>query len=235
MNINRLRTSNRFTLIELFMVITIIGILAALIVPVLGAAREKGKRTVCLNNLKQIVLTLSIYSDDYDSFIPPNEMGLVYNPNETDHNLREGNTIYGGGHFLELAYINTANIFGCPSSESNGNLSSYILDPETVSNGWNSGNNQFSAYFYRAVSNGASERLAINSVNGLPKGALFMDYCTNGGTGEIFSHQYELTNIVYRDGHAKALVNSRTPQHAFTTDWGSGSNDIVWTNADNAE
>jgi prepilin-type N-terminal cleavage/methylation domain-containing protein len=59
-----------FTLIELLVVIAIIAILAALLLPALAAAREKARRTACLNNLKQFAVALSSYTSDYGGYLP---------------------------------------------------------------------------------------------------------------------------------------------------------------------
>ncbi len=59
-----------FTLLELLVVIGIIGILAAILLPALGGAREQGRRTHCLANLSQIGKALAIYDNDFQDYLP---------------------------------------------------------------------------------------------------------------------------------------------------------------------
>jgi prepilin-type N-terminal cleavage/methylation domain-containing protein len=64
-----------FTLIELLVVIAIIAILAAILFPVFGQARENARKSACLSNMRQISSAIMMYTEDYNETFPLNRFG----------------------------------------------------------------------------------------------------------------------------------------------------------------
>ena len=65
-----MQNKKSFTLIELLVVIAIIAILAAILLPALQSARERGRGASCINNLKQLGMSFQSYSNEYDGWAP---------------------------------------------------------------------------------------------------------------------------------------------------------------------
>ena len=80
--------NKKFTLIELLVVIAIIGILASLLLPSLGKAREKARRAICISNQKNHALALQMFFDDNDDSYPPLSVG-------TSGNTQRGSNWFG--------------------------------------------------------------------------------------------------------------------------------------------
>lgn len=109
---NQNRT-NAFTLIELLVVIAIIGILAALLLPALAKAKEKGKQAYCLSSTHQQALAVYMYSSDNHDFLPPVAFQDA-NGNEFDWPA------------LLNPYLQSIRIHFCPSDQ-NAKTNSYGL------------------------------------------------------------------------------------------------------------
>ena len=69
--------SRAFTLVEMLVVIAIIGILAGLLMPALTRARESGRQTACMNNLRQLGMAFQAYAKAFDEYFPPYMMALM--------------------------------------------------------------------------------------------------------------------------------------------------------------
>jgi prepilin-type N-terminal cleavage/methylation domain-containing protein len=95
-----------FTLIELLVVVAIIAILAALLFPVFAQAREKGRQTYCLSNLRQMGTAMLLYTEDHDGYFPP-----VISRSGRRPISQEVTWI----HFIE-PYLKSRSVFSDPSS-----------------------------------------------------------------------------------------------------------------------
>jgi prepilin-type N-terminal cleavage/methylation domain-containing protein/prepilin-type processing-associated H-X9-DG protein len=176
------RFTSAFTIVELLVVIAIIGVLMALLLPAVQAARESGRRTACMNNLYQLGMAVNRYDQDAGK-IPSwsNSVGgrtvswpVVLLPYIERNDLYE--TWTAGG--VALTNINT---FTCPSSPPAKDAAS---PPTWVGLGYagNCGDGTTNVYNGVMPSPAASVKYSLSDVSdgdGLGTTLLFAEKCAN--------------------------------------------------------
>lgn len=163
-------TRKAFTLIELLVVIAIIALLAAILFPVFGRARENARRSSCSNNLKQITLAVKQYTQDFDEQFP-------IGPNVVNTDFTTG------WSYIMQPYIKSLQVYQCPS--------------DTITPSTNPANIGYIDYWYNAALSWNGSTSAANYRTSVNESALLKPSFTimlGDGNNDTYSKSAYRTN-----------------------------------------
>ncbi len=178
-NVNIMQTESKnkkgFTLVEILVVVATIGILVALLFPVLARAREKARAASCLSNYHQIGIAIQMYAQDAEDKTPAN-----------------GGS-FGGLIEDSVPYIHTSSVFTCPDDydrKEEGRAGSYrvpsLYQGKPLACGW------INPYVAGEVTTASTTTLTYEAEQDFTQAPIIPTYRHSNGT-----------QILFFDGHAR--------------------------------
>jgi prepilin-type N-terminal cleavage/methylation domain-containing protein/prepilin-type processing-associated H-X9-DG protein len=214
-----------FTLIELLTVIAIVSILAAILIPVVGATRERARVAQCASNLRQIGLGFALFSNDHEDEIPSPNRQMPGVPGSLPWEIYMLPYISAS----EDQWLAGETVMACPSDTSSRLQKNNPSSETVLSYGFN----------YRFLVHGTNRNYRITDFD-MPSSVLLLaDSITvmklntrgiDGPNGHILRHMHfiydpenwhdGMTNVLFLDGHVRFLQR--------TTLASRGVNEHMW-------
>jgi len=224
-----------FTLIELLVVITIIAILASLLMPALAKAREKAYSMVCIGNLKQVAVGITMYPMDNNGFaIPADLQGSIdswVNYVAAEYQLpaasfqcpglpkKESFNPYGGNG-KRYNKVQSANyIMNAIHTDSWGSACLPSSLPDSEVSGWSNGTTE--AVRSTDLIQPTSKIVIIDAWQGIglgdARGIISFDETDHGLTGgkrDVGIHHQDGFNVLFGDGHTEHRITTESESWA---------------------
>ena len=206
MKMRTFRDALAFTLIELLVVIAIIAILAGLLLPALAKAKDKSIQTLCLSNLKQMNLAMTLYAGDYRDKTPRSDSVKIGGvQKDIWWWYKELIKPYAG---VKNA-TNTDRVFQCPKDR--GWVSRGYLKPH-----WQNPDLDFSSYVFNGVNLGNSVHLlniTLGSVKHPTRTVMMAEWPIHWGYSwhknkfgsQDIAYKDAIVDVGFVDGHASFI------------------------------
>lgn len=188
------RSANAFTLIELLTVIAIIGILAAIIIPVTGRVRNSAHSTRCLSNLRQLGLATRLYVEEHKGMTPRIDSNYhqdlwpyLYNPE------RANEVVFPNANFPSIL---EGTVFACPK-----------LHEDTSANKRSYGINECLLGLEVPLTEKAAKGIRFDRIAVPSRAALFGDVLNSSALRPTTCNgrHSDKMNIAFADGHTSAV------------------------------